>query len=91
MRIWKPLLAQRNAASNGRSGTLITTPQRLPPEAKQPVPEQAKAFDVSRHGVVVEVCAAMNPAVQVNDATLQPDLILRPCYAVHAGCGFPLQ
>jgi hypothetical protein len=29
--------------------------------------------------------------VQVNDATLQPDLILRPCYAVHAGCGFPLQ
>src|SRR5271169_5533717 len=37
------------------------------------------------------VCSAMHPAVQVNETSLHPGLILLPRYAIDAGGGFSLE
>ena len=36
-------------------------------------------------------CSTVDPAVQIDQSTLQPGLILLPRHAVHSRCRFPLQ
>src|SRR5271169_5101708 len=57
----KPLSGQRKAASPCGLALLATTPERLPPQAKHPVPKDPEGIEVSRHCVVVEVALHHRP------------------------------
>jgi len=54
-RCGKPVRCRLQTPSPGLAAELTTALERLPPVAKHAFPEQPKAIEISRHGVVVEV------------------------------------
>ena len=61
LRTRKPLFGKRNAASPSEPALLTSPTECFPPEAKHPVPEQAKSVQVPRYRVVVEIALQDRP------------------------------
>jgi hypothetical protein len=57
----KPSFGKSKAASPIEAALLTTPPERYPPEAKHPVPENTETIKIPRDGVVVEIALQDRP------------------------------